>query len=92
MNCTLPSMLAFPGGMVPRIISGDLNEHIVILLGANIVFFAKYAGADETSALRTAGQPHAVRRGTSCPLILIAPLEWIWSISFSRKATALFML
>jgi hypothetical protein len=54
MNYSLPSTLAFPGGMVPRIISGTLNEHIVILLGANIVFLAKYAGADETSDLGTA--------------------------------------
>jgi hypothetical protein len=40
--------------MVPLIILGALNEHIVILFGANIVFFLKYAGADETSVLGTA--------------------------------------
>jgi hypothetical protein len=85
MNCLLPSTLAFPGGMIHLIISGTLNEHIVILFGANIVFFAKYAGADETSALGTAGQPRAVKRGTLCPLILIESLEWIWLISFCLR-------
>jgi hypothetical protein len=50
----LPSTLTLPGDMVPLNISGALNEHIEILFGANIVFFLKYAGADETSVLGTA--------------------------------------
>jgi hypothetical protein len=33
--------------MVPLIISGTLRLHIVILFGGTIVFFSKYAGADE---------------------------------------------
>jgi hypothetical protein len=85
MNCSLPSTLAFLGGMIPLIISGTLKEHIVILFGANIVFFAKYAGVDETSALGTAGRPRAVKRGTSCPLIRIESLEWMWSILFCLR-------
>jgi hypothetical protein len=72
----LPSTLAVPGGMVPLIISGTLRLHIIMLFGGTIVFFSKYAGADETSALGTVGLPRAVRRGTSCPLIRRESLEW----------------
>jgi hypothetical protein len=75
MKLELPSTLAVPGGMVPRIISGIRKLHIIIKLAGTNVLFSKYASADETSAHGTDGLPCAVSSGTLCPLIRRASCE-----------------